>query len=187
MRKDRTKRSLITQRTLSRTARMDYYRMALLADGFWNVFRKVIIIFTLTIIFRMVRLLPTTRGSRMNIMEVWGTVQTRFESKERERFHGVQPPWITIRIYGNNRGPVPYGRWSEQKFTTHVGVGNSLIEYTMLGLSIDWESLFILIVFTSTIYCGVTSSYRSFSIDHFVNHFTGTEFWAVVDHFGSII
>ena len=66
--------------------------------------------------------------------------------------------------------------WSEQKFTTHVGVVNSLIEYTMLGLSIDWESLFILIVFTSTIYCGVTSSYRSFSIDHFVNHFTGTEF-----------
>ena len=68
--------------------------------------------------------------------------------------------------------------WSEQKFTTqcHVGVGNSLIEYTMLGLSIDWESLFILIVLTSTTYCGVSSSYRSFFIDHFVNHFTGTEF-----------
>ena len=35
------------------------------------------------------------------------------------------------------------GRLSEQKFTTHVGVGYSLIEYTVLGLSIDWESLFI--------------------------------------------
>ena len=32
------------------------------------------------------------------------------------------------------------GQWSKQKFTKHVGV---VIKYTVLGLSIEWESLFI--------------------------------------------
>ena len=54
------------------------------------------------------------------------------------------------------------GRWSKQKFTSQCyQLCWWVIEYTVLGLSIDWEHLFIdmysLALYT---YCCVTSSYR---------------------------
>ena len=102
------------------------------------------------------------------------------------------------------------GRWSEQKFTTqcHVGVGYSLIEYTVLGLSIDWESLFIdmyspalLIsvwrqaidhsasIISSIILLGQDSGQLSIILDRsFSQSFYWDSFFGVsVDHFRSII
>ena len=69
--------------------------------------------------------------------------------------------------------------WEARSMSTQCLVGGSE--------SVGWPLTPAYCLLALQNYCCVTSTCRSFWVDHFMDHFRGKKFWSFVDHFGSII